>query len=190
MRLNKIIMAAMAATLFVGISACEPTENRPVTETNVGSGSDRTDSSDGNKDENNKTQDSVAKIGGKGFVWEDGLRVQVLGTVAGEVSNQFLPNNGEAVLGVRVAVTNGTGKTFDATMFSPSVNLSYGPQGVQAETVFFADAGIEGQTLTSPIAPEATATGMYRFLVPTKHHDDITVSVTPGLLDEPAFFKS
>lgn len=128
--------------------------------------------------------DKVAVAGKESYKFEDGMSISI-GNLRKAKVPQGYDHPGEPAVRFDVRVTNGTEFRMDAG--SVDVNLVYGPDGRNAESLLSDgdDYGFEGS-----ISKGRSKTVGYTFEVPAKHQDEIIIEVTPDYDRTPAVFTA
>jgi hypothetical protein len=129
-------------------------------------------------------ESEIAKVGpDEWFTYEDGVEVQVTKVepyTLGEYA--MVGNPGDPGVIVTVTIKNGTSAVFDATL--ADVQVTYGPNGDTTEREYD-EAGFTGS-----IPPGRAATAKFDFaVVPTEHHDELLIEVSPSWDHQPSFFQ-
>jgi len=122
---------------------------------------------------------------GKTLTYESGLAVRVVSAKVFTPSYASGLAAGHKAVKVTWTVTNGTGANFDLS--GAEARLTYGTDGVQAESVY-AD-GVDGQyPFDGSVRPGQKKTATSAFSVPKGSLSSIVVEVEPDFNSETAFF--
>lgn len=130
----------------------------------------------------------IAKVGpAEWFTYEDGLKVQVTRLTRFKIG-QYAAGGKPGGTGVIVTMTirNGSKKTFDVS--SVMVNVTHGPNGDAAETVFDGDKGLNGG-FEGSIPAGRVKTAKAGFAIPAEHMKQIEVEIQPSFEHNSSFFE-
>jgi len=134
------------------------------------------------------TDSGIAKVGAKEwFTYTDGMQVQVTKIARFKISEYAAGGKpGDVGVVVTVTVKNGSGEVFDAS--AVNVQLSAGPNGDEADTVYDSDAGVMGGFEGSiPVGRSKTA--KVGFAVPKAQLKQLVVEVAPSWDHDASFFE-
>ena len=122
---------------------------------------------------------------GKTLTYESGLAVRVVSAKVFTPSYASGLAAGHKAVKVTWTVTNGTGANFDLS--GAEARLTYGADGVQAETVYA--EGVDGQyPFDGSVRPGQKKTATSAFSVPKAGLAKIVIEVEPDYNSETAFF--
>ena len=130
----------------------------------------------------------IAKVGAtEWFTYEDGLKVQVTKLTRFKIG-EYAAGGKPGGTGVIVTVTirNGTKKVFDAN--SVQINVTSGPNGDAADTVYDSDKALSGG-FEGSVPAGRVKTAKAGFAVPAAHMKDVQVEIVPSYEHDPSFFE-